>query len=281
MKLKLACADFSFPLLPHDQVLDLIKMIGLEGVDIGVFANRSHVRPEDVVKNIRKAAQKLSDKVRGRDLVFADIYLIPADIAKGAANHPSAPQRRKSRDLFQRILEFTVRCNAPHMSGVPGVHWESESEADSLQRSAEELHWRVEKAKEVGVVYSVEPHIGSIVPTPERAMRLVKQTPGLTLTLDYGHFTQQGIADRRVEPLVKYASHFHARGACRGRLQPPWKENTIDFARILRAMKRAKYKGFLELEYVWMEWQNCNEVDNLSETILLRDHLRAVGARIA
>ncbi len=26
MRLKLACADFTFPLLPHDHVLDLIAM---------------------------------------------------------------------------------------------------------------------------------------------------------------------------------------------------------------------------------------------------------------
>ena len=37
MQLKLACADFTFPLLPHDRVLDLIAMLGFEGVDIGLF----------------------------------------------------------------------------------------------------------------------------------------------------------------------------------------------------------------------------------------------------
>jgi len=28
-RLKLACADFSFPLLPHDRVLDLIAILNL------------------------------------------------------------------------------------------------------------------------------------------------------------------------------------------------------------------------------------------------------------
>ena len=37
MKWKLACADFTFPLLRHDQSLDLIAMLGFEGVDIGLF----------------------------------------------------------------------------------------------------------------------------------------------------------------------------------------------------------------------------------------------------
>lgn len=37
MRLKLATADFTFPLLPHDQVLDLIAMLDIPGVDIGLF----------------------------------------------------------------------------------------------------------------------------------------------------------------------------------------------------------------------------------------------------
>src|SRR3977135_4120551 len=45
MKLKLACADFAFPLLPHDRALDLIAMLEFDGVDIGLFEKRSHLWP--------------------------------------------------------------------------------------------------------------------------------------------------------------------------------------------------------------------------------------------
>ena len=74
------------------------------------------------------------------------------------------------------------------------------------------------------------------------------------------------------------ASHFHARAARPTRLQAPLKENTIDYAAILRSMGQSGYSGWIGLEYVWVDWEHCNEVDNLSETILLRDHLRA-GAK--
>src|ERR1041385_8229426 len=50
MKLKLACADFAFPLLPHDRVLDLIAMLEFEGVDIGLFEGRSHLWPSAEMK---------------------------------------------------------------------------------------------------------------------------------------------------------------------------------------------------------------------------------------
>ncbi len=45
MSYPLACADFAFPLLSHDHALDLISMIGVEGVDIGLFEGRSHLHP--------------------------------------------------------------------------------------------------------------------------------------------------------------------------------------------------------------------------------------------
>ena len=45
MPYRLACADFTFPLLPHARVLKLIAMLEFEGVDIGLFEGRSHLRP--------------------------------------------------------------------------------------------------------------------------------------------------------------------------------------------------------------------------------------------
>jgi sugar phosphate isomerase/epimerase len=274
VKLKLACADFSFPLVPRDRVLDLIAMLGFDGVDIGLFAGRSHIEPKEVLQNIPRSARQLADRAQASGLELADIFFQAApDFQSLAPNHPDSRVRGKARESFQRILEFTARCNARHMTVLPGVHWESESYESSLERCSQELAWRYEQARQVGVVFSVEAHLGSVVPTPKQARQLLKMTAGLSLTLDYGHFTYQGISDRTVEPLVKHASHFHARGGCKGRLQASFTENTIDFKRVLQAMKRANYTGYVGVEYVWIDWERCNEVDNLSETILLRDFI--------
>jgi hypothetical protein len=72
------------------------------------------------------------------------------------------------------------------------------------------------------------------------------------------------------------ASHFHVRGAARSKLQTSFDENTIDYDRICRGLQAANYRGFLGIEYVWTEWENCNRVDNLSETIRWRDYFRAM-----
>jgi hypothetical protein len=65
------------------------------------------------------------------------------------------------------------------------------------------------------------------------------------------------------------------RGARKDRLQASFKDNAIDYARVLEAMRRCGYKGYLGIEYVWIDWEHCNESDNLSETIRFRDFLRA------
>ena len=202
------------------------------------------------------------------------------DFVPFAINHPEAARRRKARDWFLKTLDYASACGSKHVTSLPGVAFEKKKPAESWCRSCEELAWRVERAKEQKITFSVEAHVGSIAPTPKSAGRLVKDVPGLTLTLDYTHFTRIGIPDRAIEPLVKYASHFHARGARRGRLQVAFPQNTIDYARVLRAMKRTGYTGYVGVEYVWIDWEHCNEVDNLSETIQMRDFLRKEMARL-
>ncbi len=39
-------------------------------------------------------------------------------------------------------------------------------------------------------------------------------------------------------------------------------------------MRNTEYSGYVGVEYVWIDREHCNEVDNLSETILFRDFLR-------
>lgn len=61
MKLKLACADYTFPLLPHDDVLTLIAMLGIRDVDIGLFEHRSHLQPSDQFENVTRSASLEKD----------------------------------------------------------------------------------------------------------------------------------------------------------------------------------------------------------------------------
>jgi sugar phosphate isomerase/epimerase len=273
--MKLACADFTFPLLSHDHAVDLIAMLEFDGVDIGLFEARSHLWPSKEFKSPAKSGNRLRRKLAARGLRCADVFLqMDPSFIPYAINHPEEARHRRARDWFLKALDYAAAAGAKHVTALPGVYFDDEKPNESWQRTCDELAWRVGQAKGHRIVFGIEAHVGSIVPNPKAALRLVRDVPGLTLTLDYTHFTRAGLSDRAIEPLIAHASHFHARSARKGRLQTAFQHNTIDYARVLRAMRKAGYRGYVGVEYVWIDWEHCNEVDNLSETIQLRDFLR-------
>jgi V8-like Glu-specific endopeptidase len=69
------------------------------------------------------------------------------------------------------------------------------------------------------------------------------------------------------------------RGSRKGALQSSFADNTVDFGRIVKVMDKIGYGGYMTLEYVRTEWEDCLRVDNLSETILFRDFLTAAGRK--
>jgi len=274
--MKLACADFTWPLLPHDRVLAHIRALDIEGLDLGLFGNRSHIRPETVRADIPMWAGILQERIAGAGLELADLFYQPwTDFETMAPNHPDSAQREEAAALFHDMLELARRLGAPGMTMLPGLRFGDESAEDSIRRSAEALKWRVDEAARQGVALSVEGHLGSNVDTPAALAHLVELTPGLTLTLDYTHFTYAGVPDAEIEPLLAHARHFHCRGATRGHLQTTFGENTIDYRRVLRRMREIGYGGYVAIEYVWQDWQGCNRTENTCETIQFRDLARA------
>ena len=278
MAIRLACADAAFPLLEHDDCLRLIGMLGVEGVDIGLFEERSKLQPSMVFGAPEKNGQALRREAAENGLEVADVFFQPAlDFVAFSLNHPEANIREKSRDDFLKTLAYAMAAESYHVTVLPGVHHDGEPYEDSLARASEELSWRVGQAGAAGISFGVEAHIGSIAETPDKVLALLGMTPGLSLTLDYTHFMRQHIANEEVHPLIGHASHFHARGGAAGRLQTMMSENEIDYPAIASEMKRTGYGGYIGLEYTWNDWEDCNRTDNLSETILLRDGLRALG----
>lgn len=268
----LACSDFSFPLLPHDLALDLIVGLDIHAVDISLMFGNAHLDVEGAIARPAAAAKDLTGRLSSRGLTIADINFTPGpDFRTRALNSPNAEVRRESVDWFRRAVEFVKCANATHMTILPGVHWEEETRESSFNRCAAELAERVEYATGAGITVSVEAHLGSVIPTPSEAKGLLETVSGLTLTLDYTHFVYQGFSDADCEALLPYASHFHGRGGARNRLQTSLKKSSIDYRRVLQKMKEVEYGGYFAIEYVWIDWEGCNETDNISETVLLRD----------
>ncbi|MBU3666746.1 MAG: sugar phosphate isomerase/epimerase [Chthoniobacterales bacterium] len=275
---KLSCADFTFPLLPHGDVLALIGLLGLNGVDLGVFKGRSHWPPEKILADIPAAMRSIKSSLDRRGLAVADVFLQTGeDPAVHAANDPDADIRAANREMFRGIVEFAVGIGAAHLTGLPGVWHRGTEKAADWQLAVSEAAWRKSHAAQNGIRFAVEAHVGSVCPDPESALRFVQEA-GVTLTLDYGHFVYQGMPPQAADILIPQASHFHARGGAKGQLQSTMKDSVIDFRAIRDALQQRGYPGWMCLEYVWIDWEGCNRTDNVSETIILRDLLLGAGS---
>ena len=133
--------------------------------------------------------------------------------------------------------------------GVPGVPQEKLTPAAAWDLSVEMLTEMVDIARRSGVRLNVEPHHGSIVQDPSKALRLTRDVPDLTYTLDYAHFAMQSIPEQDVFPLHAYTAHMHARQAKPGSGGCPIEEGTIDFAAIIAALKAGSWDGVIAMEY--------------------------------
>jgi sugar phosphate isomerase/epimerase len=276
--IRFATGDYSFPLLSWEKALRLARDLGMDGIDVSLFQGRSQLKPEEALANPSVMGAKAGATVKANGLAVADVFGIPGkDFVELCPNHPDANVRRASREYFRRLVDFAAACGAVHLSSLPGAVFDSEGYDSSFARCIEELGWRQEVAHGAGLVFAVEAHIGSIIADPKRAEQLARSVPGLTLTLDLGHFIAQGYQQAEVNPLIAYASHVHARCAGPGRLQASLKANIIDFQDLVTRLTERGYPGWYAIEYVWIDWEHCNEVDNVSETILLHGVLEAAA----
>jgi sugar phosphate isomerase/epimerase len=243
------------------------------------MGNRSHLRPEDVRADIEGSARRVGGEIRSRGLEVSDLFVIPwTDPARFAPNSADSEERRASRALFLDMANYAFALGAPGMTMLPGLDQEEWGHADSLARAAEELQWRAEHLERQGLGFSVECHIGSVAATPDDALALVTLAPSLRLTLDYTHFIAPGFSQEQVDPLLPRARHVQVRGARPGLGQCSMLENTIDQEAIVDGLLATDYSGFISVEYVWTEWEQMNRCDNVSETVMMRDRLRAALA---
>jgi sugar phosphate isomerase/epimerase len=275
--IRLSCADNTFRLVqPWESAVEMIRLLGIEAVDVCLMGNRSHLRPEDVRDDLPAAAARITSGLSERGLAVSDLFCIPwTDFERYAPNHPDPRYRASSRALFADMLELAERIEAPGITMLPGIDWPGETHDDSFDRAVDELGLRAAQARARGVGLSIEPHFGSIAQDPLEAKRLCEGAEGLELTLDYSHFVYQGFPEQDIEPLVAHARHLHARGARKDRMQCSLKLSVIDFERMLDVATETGYDGDVGLEYLWIDWEHLNECDTVSETILLRDRLRA------
>ena len=272
--MRLTLSNHAFEYLDLEGTLALARAIGFKGVDIAGFHDRGRcsLEPDEVGADPQGHADRVNRLLDKYELVAVDFFpQFGASLDERSFNAPDPAVRKLNRTSFEGIIRF---CEAVGIGGFtisPGTHHPDRSFEENLDTAAEAMNELTDLAGERDVTVRFEPHVQSVVDTPERALALLERAPRATVTLDYSHFVMQYIPEERIHPLLAHTDHFHIRAARPGKLQSRLDENTIDFVDIARRLERLDYGGCLSIEFVYMTWFDCNRVDCLTETIFTKD----------
>ena len=150
--------------------------------------------------------RQLKSELRHNRLRVSDVFLqVGPEPSIAAANDPDPRVRMRNRKIFMLALDLCSALDCAHLTGLPGVRHPDIAEADDLARAREVAAWRQHAASDAGVKYAIEPHIGSICSDVASARAFIESVPGLTLTLDYGHFVAAGTPCTEIHPLLPFA----------------------------------------------------------------------------
>ena len=281
MTVRLSCNDYAWLGLGHRTVLSIIRDLGFEAVDIGLFAEATHVTLSSVLAGPAQRAGVVREAVEDAGLQVADVFLTSSlDLDRLTPTSRTASDVEDLRDIFRATVDFAHELDAPGVTLLPGVVADGRSLDQAISLAAEGLAPLVEIAALRGLGVSVEPDAGSCIETPEATTQLLDWCPGLAITLDPSHFAYLGCSTEQMTVLAPNTRHVQIRPAAEGVMQCKVPDNEIDLELLLSSLRDVGYDGWIASEFVWMEKWRCDEVDNTAESKRLRELLMDLMSKV-
>jgi sugar phosphate isomerase/epimerase len=196
-------------------------------LDVAIHEKGPHLRPSEVAADVGLAAQRIRI---GPSLTPAAFSI---DIE---ADDP---------DEFQR--QFRAICRLARMSTVSVITMPAGPSAAGIDAEVKRLAPLVHLAEAEGMILTVPTHVGRITETPDDAIELCEQLPGLGLTLDPSHFIAGPNQGKPYEHVYPYVRHVHLRDTGRGaeQFQVRVGQGEIEYGRIISQLCRHDYDRLL------------------------------------
>ncbi len=262
--MKLTVTSWSFPACTLAEAWGVARALGFRAMDLGLLHGAALDRGRIIADPV--AAAKALDGIVASNLY----WLFGGDVVENAVSDPAARLRNEAE--FSQVCRFAREAGCPSIFVLPGV-----TGPGAFDAAAAGLRGLLAVADAQGVMLTVEPHVGGILGSPTDALRMLAAVPGLRLALDYAHFVCLGYRQEEIDVLAPHAGHVHVRQARPGALQAKWGEGVLDFTAMVEVLRHAGYQGYLSVEYVHQGYMNTLFDDVLTETVRMRDHLRACG----
>ena len=244
--MKLGYSTWGMPTIEPEVAIPYLADLGFDGVEICVVPGYS----TDLVTLTPQRRSSILDLLSEHDL---ELPAISGNTSLMAAD-PSAHQANMAR-LFATIdlaVDWAQQGAPPCITTTAGGRpddWER-LRPQLIERSIQLANY----AARAGVIIAIEPHVGSIMETPQQILSLVNtiDSPYLRVNFDISHFNVMGIAvEESVAALAAHAAHTHVKDE-RG-LYPNHEflipgEGEFDYTDYLRAMQRHGYEGTISAE---------------------------------
>ena len=269
MPFKLSLTAWSLPACSLKEAAGIANVLGIGALDVGYFYG-----PALDKKKLLAEPERVADEVKTLGVDLPCLYHLFGS-SLGDRNLADARHLDQNVADLKQAVKFCTRAGIGVIFVLPGVINPGQGRKEALAQSAQSLRRLVPIAADAGVTLTIEPHVHSFLETPTLALELVEKVPGLKLTLDYGHFVCLGYRQGEIDVLAPHAAHVHLRQAKSGDLQTKLAKGTINIGAQLATLQAAGFDSYIALEYTHQDYMDSLFDDILTETIQLRDVVRA------
>lgn len=267
--MKLSVSSWSFPHLTLAEATEVVRALGIEAIDLGYFFKPS-LDKNRVLADPEAYGTEVSASLPVQPVNL--FHLFGEDLEDRNLARVRDPQHLAD---MRSVLKFARAASIPSVFVLPGMINPGQSRSQAIDASAEALKPLVEAGQRNETAVLIEPHLGSILNSPDITQELVHRVPGLNIVLDLSHFIAMGFCQTDIEPLASITGHVHVRQARPGLIQTKMEEGIIDFPGLFGTLRDSGYDGWVTIEYEHEAGTNSQFDDVLSETVKMRDCFRA------
>lgn len=212
-----------------DQFIGLVADMGLDGVELTAYYFPS--TDLDYLHSLKRRCLEVGIDVAGAAVGSRLTLASPSDRAEEVA-------------MVKQWIGHAVELGAPQLRVFAGNVPDGNTEEEAFAWTVEALSECAAVASSRGVVLALENH-GGITSTADQVIRLVEAVDSdwVRVNLDTGNFKVDPYEE--ISKTVPYSVTAHLKASIR----TPQGNTSMDIERLVRTLRGAGYKGFLNIEY--------------------------------
>ncbi len=244
--MKLGFSTWGMPAVPIDAIVRHLSGLGFDGVELTVLSHHTTALESLSSDERRRIFNLLREHNLQLPAIAGHVSLMDED----SANHAANLQRLKQ--TIDLAVDWAGPDGPPVIDTTAGgapEDWDSK-----LDMLVERIQEAAQYAESQGVTIAIEPHVGSIIDTPDRTTEVIRRvgSDAIAVNFDISHFNVMGIGiEESVSKLAPLARHTHVKDE-RG-VVPDFEflvpgEGEFDYVAYLKYMQRHGYTGFITAE---------------------------------